>query len=448
MAFNTITFLFFFFPVTLLLFFLTPKKYRQYTLLITSFIFYCWGDTKNLIFILFSALFSYLSAIEIENLQKENKDKENKIVFITTIIAHIGLLAFFKYAGLMSMPLGISFYTFSVLSYIFDVYYGKCGAENNILNYLLYVSFFPKVISGPIIQFHDFKNQLANRIVTRRGVVEGTQLFMLGLFKKVLLADQLGMAYSSFAQTDTVVGSYFTVISYGLQLYFDFSGYSDMAIGLASIFGFHFGKNFDEPYTSHSISEFWRRWHISLGAWFRDYVYIPLGGNRVDTKRHIMNLLVVWLLTGIWHGNTLGFIIWGLYHGFFVIGEKYFFHDLHQRIKPGLQVALTNIIVFIGWIFFFSPTISDAFGLAGRLLGIHASGFISRQTIYYLLGNGLIVIAGILCCMPVIINGYKKIFMMNKKRMIFHLIFQVILLIICIAYMIGSTYSSFLYFAF
>ncbi|HCJ15201.1 MAG TPA: transcriptional regulator, partial [Erysipelotrichaceae bacterium] len=243
MAFNTITFLFFFFPVTLLLFFLTPKKYRQYTLLITSFIFYCWGDTKNLIFILFSALFSYLSAIEIENLQKENKDKENKIVFITTIIAHIGLLAFFKYAGLMSMPLGISFYTFSVLSYIFDVYYGKCGAENNILNYLLYVSFFPKVISGPIIQFHDFKNQLANRIVTRRGVVEGTQLFMLGLFKKVLLADQLGMAYSSFAQTDTVVGSYFTVISYGLQLYFDFSGYSDMAIGLASIFGFHFGKN-------------------------------------------------------------------------------------------------------------------------------------------------------------------------------------------------------------
>ncbi|WP_173432447.1 MBOAT family O-acyltransferase [Sharpea azabuensis] len=339
MAFNTITFLFFFFPVTLFLFFLTPKKYRQYTLLITSFIFYCWGDTKNLIFILFSALFSYLSAIEIENLQKENKDKENKIVFITTIIAHIGLLAFFKYAGLMSMPLGISFYTFSVLSYIFDVYYGKCGAENNILNYLLYVSFFPKVISGPIIQFHDFKNQLANRIVTRRGVVEGTQLFMLGLFKKVLLADQLGMAYSSFAQTDTVVGSYFTVISYGLQLYFDFSGYSDMAIG---IFGFHFGKNFDEPYTSHSISEFWRRWHISLGAWFRDYVYIPLGGNRVDTKRHIMNLLVVWLLTGIWHGNTLGFIIWGLYHGFFVIGEKYFFHDLHQRIKPGLQVALTQ----------------------------------------------------------------------------------------------------------
>ena len=412
MAFNTITFLFFFFPVTLFLFFLTPKKYRQYTLLITSFIFYCWGDTKNLIFILFSALFSYLSAIEIENLQKENKDKENKIVFITTIIAHIGLLAFFKYAGLMSMPLGISFYTFSVLSYIFDVYYGKCGAENNILNYLLYVSFFPKVISGPIIQFHDFKNQLANRIVTRRGVVEGTQLFMLGLFKKVLLADQLGMAYSSFAQTDTVVGSYFTVISYGLQLYFDFSGYSD------------------------------------IGAWFRDYVYIPLGGNRVDTKRHIMNLLVVWLLTGIWHGNTLGFIIWGLYHGFFVIGEKYFFHDLHQRIKPGLQVALTNIIVFIGWIFFFSPTISDAFGLTGRLLGIHASGFISRQTIYYLLGNGLIVIAGILCCMPVIINGYKKIFMMNKKRMIFHLIFQVILLIICIAYMIGSTYSSFLYFAF
>lgn len=448
MAFNTITFLFFFFPITLLLFFLTPKKYRSYTLLVVSFVFYCWGDTKNLIFILFSALFSYLTALEIDILKQENKEKENKIVFITAIVVHVALLAFFKYTGLLSMPLGISFYTFSVLSYIFDVYYGKCHAERNILDYLLYVSFFPKVISGPIIQFHDFKNQLVHRIVTRKGVVEGTQLFMLGLFKKVLLADQLGMAYSAFHQTNTVIGSYLTVISYGLQLYFDFSGYSDMAIGLSSIFGFHFGKNFDEPYTSHSISEFWRRWHISLGAWFRDYVYIPLGGNRVDTRRHILNLIVVWLLTGIWHGNTFGFVIWGLYHGFFVIGEKYFFKHLHEKIKPGLQVFITDVIVFVGWVLFFSPTLPDAFALLGRLIGVHTGGFISSQTVYYLLGNGLIVIVAIMCCMPIVQRSYQKIFMLNKKRNIVNLILQIILFIVCIAYMIGSTYSSFLYFAF
>ncbi|MDD6712380.1 MAG: MBOAT family protein [Sharpea porci] len=448
MAFNTLSFLFFFFPISLILYFLFPQKLRNIVLLVVSLVFYSWGDISNILFILFSALFSYISAIEISTFQNEGKEKEAKISTIVTVGVHVALLAFFKYAGLMSMPLGISFYTFSVLSYIFDVYRKKVPVEWNIVNYFLYVTFFPKVISGPIVEYKDFHEQLEKRFVTKKHLIDGTELFLIGLFKKVLLADQLGKAFQSFSLTSSVVGTWMMVISYGLQLYFDFSGYSDMAIGLAKMFGFDFKKNFDEPYSSRSISEFWRRWHISLGAWFRDYVYIPLGGNRVSKQRHIFNLLVVWLLTGIWHGNTVGFMIWGLYHGFFVIGEKYFFASIREKMSAIAQHIVTVFIVFIGWIFFFAPSINDALLYLGRMIGIDASHFMTSTTFYYLYNNIIVIILAIVFCCPIIKQRYNSYVQRNNIRYLLHQAIVFVLFIVSIAYMVSSTYSSFLYFAF
>ena len=336
MVFNSIYFLFVFLPIILILYYVIPAPFKNALLVIVSLLFYAWGSPKSLVFLLFAALFNYASGIEIEHLKISRHTDAAMKIMIASVAANVVLLASFKYF-FDDMPVGMSFFTFTVLSYLFDVYGERTGAQRNPVNFILYVSFFPKLLSGPIVQYADMEAQLTGRKADADKLMDGGVLFLVGLGKKVLLADALGAGFALLGQAEnSVLGAWLMMIFYSLQLYFDFSGYSDMAIGLSKMFGFEFEKNFDYPYMSLTISEFWRRWHISLGNWFKQYVYFPLGGSRVPDILILRNLLVVWLLTGIWHGNTFCFVVWGLYHGAFVILERF--------VISGRDINLRNLV--------------------------------------------------------------------------------------------------------
>lgn len=423
---------------------------RKVILIILSILFYAWGDASTLPMLLLSVLFNYATAQEIIRFREMGNEKYAKISVISGTAINVILLAIFKYTS-VGMPLGISFYTFSALSYIFDHYYGRCEEDRNFLNAVFYITFFPKVVSGPIIQYQEFQKQIEDYAVKWEDVLIGCQMFIVGLFKKVLLADNLGAAFGQISAMDSkaAMTAFLGMVFYGLQLLFDFSGYSDMAIGLAKIFGFRFEKNFDYPYTSMNIGEFWRRWHISLGAWFRQYVYIPLGGNRCSVNMQIRNLSIVWLLTGIWHGSTLNFLIWGIWHGAFVILERFVIKDKMDRVPGIVRILLTDLIVFIGWIFFFSPNMMSAFGWIGSMIGFGGAGLVDNASIYYLYTNIGLLLFSILCCSPLLGRVSQRL-IQSKDRHIF-IAMQVIyavLFLFCIASSVGSTYQSFLYFKF
>ena len=328
MTFSTLSFIFVFLPISLLVYHLIPSGksiWRKAALLLFSVLFYVWGDAPSLVVLLLSVLFNYLSGQEIRMLSADARDgMRRKAAVITAVVVDVAVLGIFKYSRL-TLPVGISFYTFSALSYIFDIYYGRVKDDGDLLDEMLYILFFPKLISGPIMQYKDFREQLAQQTAKNRYFTSGMHRFIIGLFKKVLLADNLSTAFHQISSLHQMAGltAWLGMIFYSLELYFDFSGYSDMAIGLAEMFGFRMEKNFDYPYLSDGVTDFWRRWHISLGRWFRDYVYIPMGGNRCSREKQFRNLAVVWILTGLWHGNTLNFLFWGIYHGFFVILEKF-----------------------------------------------------------------------------------------------------------------------------
>ncbi len=452
MAFNSLVFIFIFLPIVLLIYRFIPQIAKNIFLIIASLLFYAWGSPEALLLILLSVGFNFFAATGIGQHVRRHGQRSAKIHLAVAVIFNVGLLAVYKYT-VLGMPIGISFYTFSVMSCLFDVYYGKTGPDMNFMDFILYVMFFPKIISGPIVQWADFKEQVRDHAMSREGLYEGFNLFMIGFFKKVLLADKLGETFSSvFALPDQTVGmAWIGVIGYGLQLYMDFSGYSDMAIGLAKMFGFDFKKNFDYPYTSKNISEFWRRWHISLGAWFRDYVYIPLGGSRVSRPKHIRNLMAVWVLTGIWHGSTLNFLIWGLYHGALVMLDKFVIGSGFSRMPDRLQKFLTNVAVFIGWVFFFTTGIGNAFRYIGRLFGIGAAGFWSSATTFCLTENLILFVVTILCCGPWLFNTYEKLVFANgRKRPAYYIsiVLYAVLFVFGIANILGSTWSSFMYAAF
>ena len=348
MVFNSIFFIFCFLPVFMLIYYLVPGKLRNLLLFLGSLIFYAWGEPVYVILMLFSSIFNYYMGTELERLYYD--DRKQKINLIFSIIINLAVLVFFKYYGFLlntiggiigihiphpelSLPIGLSFYTFRNLSYLFDIYLSKVSAQRNFLTFAVYSTMFPYTSAGPIVRYTDIETQLKQRTINISKFGIGAELFVKGLAKKVLLADNLSVLYSSICGHPqmSVFTSWLGILAYTMQLYFDFSGYSDMAIGLGKMLGFDFNKNFDYPYISTSVSEFWRRWHISLGSWFRDYIYIPLGGNRVSTLKHIRNILVVWALTGLWHGASWNFVVWGLLNSIIML--------VSQELKPLYEKA-------------------------------------------------------------------------------------------------------------
>lgn len=456
MSFSSLIFIFAFLPLTLLLYHLLPtSQIKNVVLLVASLLFYAWDQPKFLILLILSVLWNYVSALSFD---QETDTKKRKRSFIFGVVVNILILGFFKYTNFflgglvqlkLSLPIGLSFFTFSAISYLADVYMGKSKAQRNILYVALYISFFGKVNMGPIVQYHDMEDFLAKREVTGEKWNTGIVLFLKGLFKKVLIADRLAVMFAALATDASVLGTWLYAIGYMLQLYFDFSGYSDMAIGLSRLFGFDFAPNFDHPYIALNIQDFWRRWHISLSRWFRDYIYIPLGGNRVSQTMYIRNIMIVWLCTGLWHGANWTFIVWGLYYGVLLLLEKYFLRDLLSHVPTAVQHIYTLLLVLIGWVFFMSPNIGAAFGVIGRMFFIGTKGLVSNTAWFYLKSNLLLLIVA--CIFSTTFYKYlwrMDVVFLRKQAPLAATIVYVVLFVISITYIISSTYQSFLYFAF
>ena len=463
MLFTSISFLYYFLPTIIILYFITPKKYRNYILLIFSIIFYMYGEPKYVILMLVEILVAYFGALLID----KYKSKE---IFLITIIIHIGLLCVFKYTDLfigtinsifktnisflnIALPIGISFYTFQILSYVIDVYRGKVKAQKNILKLATYVSLFPQLIAGPIVRYETICDELDNRDETIEKFSLGVRRFIIGLAKKVLIANMLGELCTKFSLVDerSVLFYWIFAISYMLQVYFDFSAYSDMAIGLGKMFGFTFLENFNYPFISKSITEFWRRWHISLSSWFKDYVYIPLGGSRKGTLKLVRNILIVWFLTGIWHGAAYNFILWGLFIGVFLVIEKLWLSKYISKLPKFLRNIYVLFIIMISFIMFNAGSINEAFFNIKGLFGLNKEVFINNYTIYYLKSYLVVLIIAIFGATPLfknIIEKLKKSKCLNKIINILEPIFLVILLLLVTAYLIDSSYNPFLYFRF
>ncbi len=470
MAFNDLSFVFLFFPVVLLVHWIAPAVLKNVVLLIFSLVFFAWGSPSYVLLMVFLILFNYFSGLQIAAQKEEENPKMAKFALVSAVAVNLGLLGFFKYWGFLleninallrtsfaapqlSMPLGVSFFTFSILSYLYDVYRDKAPAAENLLDFSLFVTFFPKLVSGPIVQYSAFEKQIHDRKLNATKFGKGCRLFLIGLAKKVLLSNTIGTTFYAVTALPengiSFVTAWLGTICYALMLYFDFSGYSDMAIGLASMFGFNFDKNFDYPYLSASITEFWRRWHISLGAWFRDYIYIPLGGSRVETPKIIRNLLIVWLLTGVWHGASWNYIFWGLYYGGLLLLEKFVFKSILDKIPSVIRIPFTLILVLIGWVFFFSPSLGAAFLWLARMLGIGTTGFLDATARYYLGSSALILLIGAVSAFPVGANfGNRLLKGKNQMPIYLSVLWFGVLLLLCIAGMMSSTYSSFLYFQF
>jgi len=470
MSFNTLFFLFVFLPVSLVLCHIAPKRLKNAVLVVVSLVFYAWGAPEYLALMGFSLLFNWCAGVWMGNLRESRGDGAGRSVLVLTVAVNLLVLGFFKYWGFavenlnrlfrlnipyrpLPLPIGISFFTFSVLSYGIDVQRGKVAAQRNFISYAAYVTFFPKLVSGPIVTYADMEEPLKSRSVSVADFGEGAVLLCTGLFKKVLIADHLSTAFYAMTalpgDSVSVATAWMGMVFYSLILYFDFSGYSDMAIGIARMFGFRFEKNFDYPYMSVSITEFWRRWHISLGRWFRDYVYFPLGGSRVSAGRVLGNLLVVWLLTGIWHGSAWTFVIWGLIHGVCQILEKFLLADVLKKTPKFLRWLGTMLVVGVAWVFFFSPTLPDALMWVSRMLGIGAAGFLDGTARYYFAGNWPVLLAAVVGCFPAVKNtALNLVTGPGAWRKILGVAVYGGLLALTVAGLMNATYSSFLYFQF
>lgn len=459
MVFTDLIFLFCFLPISVLL---TKQirniKLQNILLVVFSLLFYAWSNPIYIVLLILSILWNYFTAFELE---AQDDEKTKKILIIVSVVVNLFILGFYKYTGFLmdilhiqsnlkiALPVGLSFFTFSELSYIFDVYNGKSKPQKNIILFTLYVSFFGKISMGPIVSYHEMEDQLTNRTLSKAQYASGMVLFSKGLIKKVLLADQLSYVYSILQNNTSTLGVWLLAICYMLQIYFDFSGYSDMAIGLSRFFGFDFKPNFDHPYTATSVQDFWRKWHISLSQWFRDYLYIPLGGNRVDKNTYIRNIFIVWFCTGLWHGANWTFILWGLYYGCLLLLEKFFLREKLEKLPKPISHIYTLLVVLIGWVFFMSPNITTAFSTLGKMISIGATTFANNQVKFMLKSYFLLFVHAILLSTKV----YDKIqiFVYNQYKMkavYTTWTIYIILIIVCIAFIVGGTYHSFLYFAF
>ena len=459
MVFTDLIFLFCFLPISVLL---TKQirniKLQNILLVVFSLLFYAWANPIYVVLLILSILWNYFTAFELE---AQDDKKTKRILLIVSVAVNLFILGFYKYTGFLmdilhiqsnlkiALPVGLSFFTFSELSYIFDVYNGKSKPQKSIILFTLYVSFFGKISMGPIVSYHEMEDQLTNRTLSKAQYASGMVLFSKGLIKKVLLADQLSYVYSILQNNTSTLGVWLLAISYMLQIYFDFSGYSDMAIGLSRFFGFDFKPNFDHPYTATSVQDFWRKWHISLSQWFRDYLYIPLGGNRVDKNTYIRNIFIVWFCTGLWHGANWTFILWGLYYGCLLLLEKFFLREKLEKLPKPISHIYTLLVILIGWVFFMSPNITTAFSTLGKMISIGTTTFANNQAKFMLKSYFILFVLAILLSTKVYDRIQIFVYHQYKMKAVYTTwTIYMILIIVCIAFIVGGTYHSFLYFAF
>ena len=461
MVFSSITFLFYFLPIVLAVYYLVPNKWKNMVLLIFSFVFYFYGEPIYVLLMIFSIICTYLFGLLIHHYRKYAK-----LFLILFLSISVGLLVYFKYIDFIieninlwlankidfihvALPIGISFYTFQMISYVVDVYRGQAKVQKNILKLAMYVSLFPQLIAGPIVRYTTIESQLEKREYTMQKFALGVRRFIIGLGKKVLIANILGELNSIFlASNDTSVLFYWLyAISVMLQIYFDFSGYSDMAIGLGKMFGFEFLENFNYPYVATSITDFWRRWHISLSSWFRDYIYIPLGGNRVSKIKWFRNIMIVWLLTGLWHGAAWNFIIWGLYFGILLIIEKLFLEKYLKKLPKVLSRIYVLLLVMISFIVFNGEGVNQIAQNIGGLIGLNHISIISQESLYYFKSYFIVIIIGMIGATPILKNiaSSQKI---HRFINILEPLFLLLILLLSTSYIIDGSFNPFLYFRF
>ncbi len=480
MIFSSLLFLFRFLPLMLLAYFAVPKGWRNAVLFLGSLIFYAWGEPVYVVLMLFSTAVDYTHGRIIENAKAAGREGAARGALISSVVINLGLLGVFKYTDFLigtlngltglaipavglPLPIGISFYTFQTMSYSIDVYRGEAKAQRNIIDFGAYVAMFPQLIAGPIVRYQTVAQELNHRRESPELFSEGISLFLAGLGKKVLLANQIGLLWDSVsavpAQELAAGTAWLGAAAFGFQIYFDFSGYSDMARGLGMMLGFHFPLNFDYPYISRSITEFWRRWHISLGTWFREYVYIPLGGNRRGLVRQLLNIFIVWTLTGIWHGASWNFLLWGLYFGVLLMLEKVFLLKRMKRWPAAAGWLYTVVLVCISWVIFASVDGAGGAGYLQAMFGLGGGGevrmpFADAKTLYLLRNYGLLLAACAVGSTPLPGRIYKKVreWFENEGRQIFwQLLWSAagtILFLLCTAYLVDATYNPFLYFRF
>ena len=458
MVFSSILFIFRFLPIAMFFYFLTPNRFKNLTLLLVSLIFYSWGEPKYFLIMLASIFVDYFVSIGIDK-YKEKKFKRVLLLCIS-VCFNLGMLFFFKYFNFfleninsifgsslqyvkITLPLGISFYTFQTMSYTIDVFLGKVKAERNIINFGAFVCLFPQLIAGPIVKYTDISLELKSRKINLQQIQEGIQLFILGLGSKVIIANNIGALWTEvevkgFLDIGTIM-AWMAILAFSLQIYFDFSGYSLMAIGLGRILGFNFPRNFNYPYISRSITEFWRRWHITLGSWFKEYLYIPLGGNRVGKIRLYVNLFMVWFLTGFWHGASYNFILWGLYFFILISIEKAGLLKVLEKNKI-ISHIYAVVFIIIGWAIFAVVDLGQLKIILQKMFTIN----IDNQWMYYIKNYGITFIVAIIFSTPLIKNLYNKFI----KSDILNTIILITIFLICVAYLVDSTYNPFLYFRF
>ena len=448
MLFSSIPFLYYFLPCVLILYHMVPKNFRNKALLLVSLVFYAWGEPKYVFLMMGMVIFNYVAGRLIGTY---GQSKKGKIVLWCALMVSVGVLVFYKFSD-VAWPIGISFYTFQLISYIVDVYRGTAPAQKNLINLGAYVTMFPQLIAGPIVRYVDIEKQLADRNHSYEMTLVGIQRFLAGLGKKILISNALGELCEIFKASDekSIVFFWVYAVSYTLQIYFDFSGYSDMAIGLGKIFGFEFLENFNYPYISKSITEFWRRWHMSLGSWFRDYVYIPLGGNRVGKMRWYFNIFVVWALTGLWHGAAPNFVLWGLMFAVLLVIEKHWLLEHLNKAKVWNHLYVLFIVI-ISFVIFNASSLREAVQYIGGMFGFGNVAFMSAECAYYLRSYGVLLLIAAIGSTPWIKQAaisFTKTDFGKKIWPVIRIVWFVALLVICTAYLIDSSFNPFLYFRF
>ena len=467
MLFSSIPFLYYFLPAVFLLYFAVPKAFKNFVLLVSSLFFYGCGEPRYLILMSISILVGYIGGLFIGRARTKN----GKRVFLTlSIVILAGLLGYFKYAdffisnfnavtGLslpllrVTLPIGISFYTFQILSYTVDVYRGDTAAQKNIVSFAAYVSMFPQLIAGPIVRYTDVARELDTRTLSVDLAYEGARRFILGLSKKILLANLLAELCDAFRASGekSVLFYWMYAISFALFIYFDFSGYSDMAIGLGKILGFHFPENFNYPYLSRSVTEFWRRWHMTLGGWFRDYVYIPLGGNRVSSIRWIFNIAVVWSLTGLWHGAAWNFVLWGVMFAVLLVLEKLFLGKVLKNMPAVLSHTLVMVVILISFVIFNAADLNEAFSDIAGMFGGAGVPFVTGETLYVLRSYAVVLALGILGSTPFPARIAAKLAGTRGTGRVMKVVEPIVLialLLVCTAFLVDGSFNPFLYFRF
>ena len=468
MVFSSIFFLCVFLPIVVVIYYGLPKQLRNLWLLLASLFFYAWGEPRYILIMLFSTVFDYFNGRAIAYATEKGKhDTWGRAVLVLSVVGNLAILCFFKYTdfvletvnrlagtqiGLLQLvlPIGISFYTFQTMSYTIDVYRGETPAQKNIISFGMYVCLFPQLIAGPIVRYQDVQREVDVRTETVADMTHGLQRFLVGLGKKVLLANQIGVLWDyikGLGSADMSMAlAWLGALAFTFQIYFDFSGYSDMAIGLGEMFGFHFPENFDHPYESKSIMEFWRRWHMTLGTWFREYVYIPLGGNRKGLARQVCNLFVVWFLTGLWHGAGWNFILWGLYYFVLLVLEKFVLRRIAPRVPAWLQHLYTMFFVVVGWVIFACDDMTLLGSYFKALFGIGVPlGNALAAYEWDILAPFLIILTLAATTIPVRI---AKQIVEPKRRSAFLMVYSVILLFLSLAFLVSGSYNPFLYFRF